>query len=236
VLMVEPIFRAMNSVGVVSPLFRVPDKPTEHRRVLPNNSQFYKLWLDRVHTQPLKKISISLTPRGFPVNQEIIEWLAEFEEINLLAGRYEGFDNRAAELVDLELSLGNFVLNGGEVPSMALIEGVARLVPGFVGKERCTGHDSFSSSLNYYRAEEEFFIGKRRMSQFVNKHLFEYEGQVAVKEQLFDDGWWLANIAPHIENPHYTRPENWQNFVIPEFLKTGKHKLIQDWRMNWWKN
>jgi tRNA (guanine-N1)-methyltransferase len=59
---------------------------------------------------------------------------------------------------------------------------------------------------------------------------------VAVKPQLFDDQWWLDNLAPHLEHPHYTRPDNWQNYLVPEFLRSGNHKKIQDWRLHWWQN
>ncbi len=235
VLMAEPIFRAMESVEAVSTLFQRPKEKTDHQRILPNNSKFYSIWLEKIHQRPIKKVSISLTPRGFPLTQEVVEWLTEFEEINLLAGRYEGFDARVSEFVDLELSVGNFILNGGEVAAMSVVESVSRLMPGFVGKERCTTHDSFSTSLNYYSEEEEFFIGKRQRQRVLESKPLQHEVQVHLKEQLFDDEWWVESLALQLEHPHYTRPENWQNWLVPEFLGSGNHKKIQDWRMNWWK-
>ncbi len=236
VLMVEPIFEALCQYQAVSPLFKPPETDTIHTKIVPNNSSFYRLWLEQIHTKPIKKATIMLTPRGFPFNQQIAEWLTEFDELNLLSGRYEGFDARVSEMVDLEISLGNFILNGGEVAAMAILESVSRLIPGFVGKERCTSHDSFSSSLNYYKPEEEYFIGKRRLKKFVEQNLLMFEGQTRVKEQLFDDNLWLRDFAPQLEHPHYTRPEKWHNWVVPEILRQGNHKLIQNWRSNWWKN
>jgi len=235
VLMVEPIFSALNQHQAVSTLYQPPESSTTHQRILPNNAEFYRLWLDKIHTQPLKKITILLTPRGFPLNQEIVEWLTNFEEINLLSGRYEGFDARVSELVDLEISLGNFVLNGGEIAAMALIESVSRLIPGFVGKEKCVSHDSFSSGVNYYQEELEYILGKRNLQLRKVNSFWKETNNLTIKSQIFDDEFWLKNLAPQLEHPQYTRPEIWHNWAIPPWLKTGNHKLIQYWRANWWK-
>jgi len=235
VLMVEPIFLALNEVQAVSTLYQPPQSITKHQRILPNNSSFYRLWLEKIHTQPLKKISILLTPRGFPLNQEIVEWLTNFEEINLLAGRYEGFDARVSELVDIEISLGNFVLNGGEIAALAVIESVSRLIPGFVGKEKCTNHDSFSAGVNLYYEEGEYILGKKNLQSNKAKLFWQDSESLVLKPQLFDDQYWLSKLAPQLEHPQYTRPEVWNNWSIPSWLKTGNHKIIHHWRTNWWK-
>ncbi len=121
-----------------------------HESYLPNNAQFCNdIKLGKKQT---KKVNIMMTPRGFPMNQKVVEWLAsDFDEINILCGRYEGFDERVKDYVDLELSIGNFVLNGGEVGAMCLAEAVSRLVPDFITKNNSVLHDSFSSGLNEYK-------------------------------------------------------------------------------------
>ncbi|WP_406614992.1 tRNA (guanosine(37)-N1)-methyltransferase TrmD [Mycoplasmopsis hyopharyngis] len=78
---------------------------------------------------------ILVSPQGIKFNQEIAKFLATKEEITLISGRYEGFDERITELVDLELSIGDYVLTGGELPSMVIADTVVRLVPNVIKKE-----------------------------------------------------------------------------------------------------
>lgn len=88
---------------------------------------------------------ILLSSRGELVTQDKFEELTVEENLILLAGRYEGVDERVAEICDDRLSLGNFVLSGGEVPAAALVEGVGRLLDGVLGNEKSASTDSFSS-------------------------------------------------------------------------------------------
>lgn len=87
---------------------------------------------------------ILLSSRGELVTQDKFEELTGEENLILLAGRYEGVDERVAEICDDRLSLGNFVLSGGEVPAAALVEGVGRLLDGVLGNENSASTDSFS--------------------------------------------------------------------------------------------
>ncbi len=87
---------------------------------------------------------ILLSSRGKLVTQEKFEELKDEGNLILLAGRYEGVDERVAEICDHRLSLGDFVLSGGEIPAAALIEGVGRLVDGVLGNEESARTDSFS--------------------------------------------------------------------------------------------
>lgn len=88
---------------------------------------------------------VMLTPQGRRMDQSCVEKLAERERILLLCGRYEGFDERIRLLLEPEeLSLGDFILNGGEVAAMAVIDSVIRLVPGVLGDEQSSEDDSFS--------------------------------------------------------------------------------------------
>ncbi len=89
---------------------------------------------------------IMLTPQGKVLKQPVVEQLAEVPRLLLLCGRYEGFDQRVIDILQpFELSLGDFILNGGEVASMAIIEAVIRLLPGVLGDERSSQDDSFSN-------------------------------------------------------------------------------------------
>lgn len=74
--------------------------------------------------------TILLCPQGVRFTQETAEELATFEQITLICGHYEGFDERIRALVDREVSLGDFVLTGGEIPALAIVDAVSRLVPG----------------------------------------------------------------------------------------------------------
>jgi tRNA (guanine37-N1)-methyltransferase len=91
---------------------------------------------------------VLLTPAGAPLRQETLDRWSGLERLILLCGRFEGVDERVAEhLVDEEASLGDFVLAGGEAAALAIIEGVARLVPGVVGNPESTEAESFREGL-----------------------------------------------------------------------------------------
>ncbi|WDI40129.1 tRNA (guanosine(37)-N1)-methyltransferase TrmD [Bremerella sp. P1] len=88
---------------------------------------------------------ILLSPQGRTLNQPLVEELAQEERLTMICGRYEGFDQRVIDLLQPEeISLGDFVLNGGEVAAMAIIDSVIRLIPGVLGDEQSAVDDSFS--------------------------------------------------------------------------------------------
>lgn len=88
---------------------------------------------------------IMMSPQGRTLNQKLVEELAEEDRLMILCGRYEGFDDRIREgLQPMEISVGDFICNGGEVPAMLLIDAVMRLVPGVLGDETSSKYDSFS--------------------------------------------------------------------------------------------
>jgi tRNA (guanine37-N1)-methyltransferase len=89
---------------------------------------------------------VVLSPRGRTLNQKVIEELAARPRLLLLCGRYEGFDERVFDILQPdEISIGDYVLNGGEVAAMVVIDAAIRLVPGVLGDEESSLHDSFSS-------------------------------------------------------------------------------------------
>jgi len=86
---------------------------------------------------------VMLTPAGRRLNQAVVAELAEYPRLIMLCGRYEGFDDRIRQLLDpLEISIGDFVCNGGEVPAMVVIDTVIRLIPGVLGDEESAADES----------------------------------------------------------------------------------------------
>ena len=107
--------------------------------------------IDAVRTAGSRSRVILTTPRGRPFSQALARELVREEELVIICGRYEGVDERVRELyVDDEISLGDFVLTGGEIAAMAIVDAVARLVPGVLGCEESAVSDSFSDGLLEY--------------------------------------------------------------------------------------
>ena len=101
-------------------------------------------------TKPPKPV-IYLSPAGETFNQKLAEELVDLGEFSLLCGRYEGLDQRVRDtVVDREISIGNFVLAGGEAAAISIIEATARLVPGVVGNESSPVDESFANDLIEY--------------------------------------------------------------------------------------
>jgi tRNA (guanine37-N1)-methyltransferase len=89
---------------------------------------------------------VLLSPQGRPLDQRLVEELATHRRLLLLCGRYEGFDQRVSDILKpVEVSIGDFVINGGEVAAMVVIDAVIRLVPGVLGDEDSGRYDSFST-------------------------------------------------------------------------------------------
>lgn len=110
---------------------------------------------------------ILLTPQGQKFNQETAQRMAKCEELILVCGRYEGFDERIRQFVDEEISIGDYVLMGGELPALVISEAVMRLRPGILGKDESADKESFSESLleyPQYTKPEVWKIGKKKMS------------------------------------------------------------------------
>jgi tRNA (guanine37-N1)-methyltransferase len=225
VLQVEPVYNALVANNSLSPVFKSEIIPPLDQFELANNLKFVDY---KKQNSNHKKATILLTPRGYPITQKVCEWLAsDFDELTILCGRFEGFDQRVHEMVDLELSIGDFVLNGGEVACMCLIEGVSRLVPDFVTKSTSVSHDSFSSSLNRYEENEEYVklskADKKEFSKLYNHNL-------QTISPLFDEVLWKSKSNQY-EHPQYTRPLNFLGREVPSVLLNGNHADIFKWRL-----
>ncbi len=94
---------------------------------------------------------VLLTPQGEPFNQAIARELSSYSRIVLICGHYEGVDERVrTHLVDREISIGDYILTGGEMSAMVVVDAVARLIPGVLGNDESTSTDSFSDGLLEY--------------------------------------------------------------------------------------
>ena len=96
-------------------------------------------------------VTVMLSPQGEPLNDNIVNDLAKYDQMILLCGHYEGFDERIREIIKpREISLGDFVLTGGELPALCLIDAVSRKLDGTLGKIESADEDSFSNGLLEY--------------------------------------------------------------------------------------
>ncbi|OGS37678.1 MAG: tRNA (guanosine(37)-N1)-methyltransferase TrmD [Elusimicrobia bacterium RIFOXYB2_FULL_49_7] len=122
----EPIYRALKNAGV---------------RIKKNMPAWPKV------TEPL---AIYLSPQGRQLNQDMVRRLARYRRLVLLCGHYEGVDERALAWLNQEISIGDFVLTGGELPAMVLIDSVVRMLPGVVKEADSVERDSFYNGLLDY--------------------------------------------------------------------------------------
>ena len=100
-----------------------------------------------------------MSPKGKPLTQDMVKKYAQSEQISIVCGRFEGIDERVLQKeVDLEVSVGDYVLSGGELPAMCIIDAVSRMVPGVLGNIQNAQEDSFAQGLlhfpQYTRPEE----------------------------------------------------------------------------------
>ncbi len=114
-----------------------------------------------------------MTPQGTPFNQAMAEELSKEEDIILLCGHYEGIDERVLEMIVTDnVSIGDFVLTGGELPAMMIVDAVSRLVPGVLGSDESALYESFYDGLleypQYTRPEE--FMGKKVPAVLLSGH------------------------------------------------------------------
>lgn len=112
----------------------------------------YSAWKAAIDRSPKPALTILMSPQGVKLEQSLLQcWATGFPgktRLILVCGRYEGIDERfIEECVDLEVSLGDFVLSGGEIPALALLDGLIRLLPGALGNEESSLSESFSEGL-----------------------------------------------------------------------------------------
>lgn len=133
----------------------------------------YLAWKSVVDKLGKKPLTIYMSPQGRVFNQGIAKELYEYDDILILCGHYEGVDQRIIdEIVDMEISIGDFVLTGGEIPAMTVIDAVSRMVPGVLSEESSYTEESHFSGLleypQYTRPEE--FMGRRVPDVLLSGH------------------------------------------------------------------
>ena len=148
-----------------------------------------------------KESVILLSAQGQRFTQQVAAELALLDRIVLVCGRYEGVDERVADfLADRELSIGDYVLSGGELAAAVIIEVVMRLLPGAVGNEASTRQESFTAR--------------------------EKVGEVTENEAADS----TCGSGGLLDYPHYTRPADFRGMTVPEVLLNGDHQEIRLWR------
>jgi len=160
---------------------------------------------------PLPATRILLTPQGEPMDQAMVERLAAKPRLLMISGHYEGIDERVIEqLAPLEVSIGDYVLSGGELGALVLIDAIARLLPGVLGDDASAHEDSFGQMPT------------------TDTDGCEIEPKKLAK-------WYEAlGVSPDarlLDCPHYTRPREWQGRSIPEALLGGDHEAVAKWRL-----
>ncbi len=101
--------------------------------------------LQELRRQPPAGTVIGLSPAGIPLTQPLVKKLACLRRVILVCGRYEGFDDRILPEFDLQISLGDYVLTGGEFAAMTVVDAISRMIPGTVGRKESVEQDSFFS-------------------------------------------------------------------------------------------
>jgi len=157
-------------------------------------------------TLPPETAIVLLSAAGKLFRQETARRFAKLQRIVLLCGRYEGVDERVAEpLATDEISIGDFVLSGGELPAAMIVESVTRLIPGALGNEDSTVNESFSAPDSQAGAQQ---AAPLRTSLRAAQ----------------DDARGILDF------PHYTRPQSFRGWDVPETLMSGNHEEIRRWR------
>src|SRR5271155_2039690 len=164
---------------------------------------------------PAHAAIVLLSAAGKLFTQEMARRFAKLKRIVLICGRYEGVDERVAEhLATDEISIGDFVLSGGELPAAMIVEAVTRLIPGALGNEDSTVNESFS--------EPEGTSGAKAP----------YQGTTELSPVNRRPANLLAADASRgiLDCPHYTRPQSFRGWDVPEVLMGGNHEDIRRWR------
>ena len=167
---------------------------------------------------PVGTAIVLLSAAGKRFDQETARRFARLSRIILICGRYEGVDERVAEhLATEEISIGDFVLSGGELPAMLIVDAVTRLLPGSLGNEASSQNESFSASTDSQETSE-----------------MDMPGRSHVKTPTLKNPGWGTLCPPGptvlLDFPHYTRPAEYRGWKVPDVLIGGNHAEVGAWR------
>ncbi len=159
---------------------------------------------------PRSKV-ILLAPQGKTFNQKMARRLAKEKHLILICGKYEGVDERVRKLADEEISIGDYVLSGGEIAAMVVVDSVTRLLPGVLDRE-ATKNESFTLQA------ERPMLGSPKA------------GRPLRAERPMIGSLRAGRPPVLLEPPQYTRPEEFEGMKVPEILLSGNHQKIAEWR------
>jgi tRNA (guanine37-N1)-methyltransferase len=161
----------------------------------------------REERAPAKQSVVLLSAQGRRFDQRLASELASLEKIILICGRYEGVDERVGTyLADREISIGDYVLSGGELAAAVIVDTVTRLIPGAVGNEASTRQESFVAAPEFG------------------------ENGGADKSVRATQADSTCGSGGLLDYPHYTRPADFRGMKVPEVLVNGNHEEIRRWR------
>lgn len=159
--------------------------------------------------KPHPKSKILLTsPKGKIFNQAKAQEYSKLDYLVIIAGHYEGVDERVSNFIDEEVSLGDFIMTGGEIASVAVLDAIVRLLPGTLKNKDATQQESFFN-ISTHRLIE--VIGRNKILLDIKKR--------GIKEVAL------------LEYPQYTRPDSFMGKNVPAVLLSGDHKEIEKWRL-----
>jgi tRNA (guanine37-N1)-methyltransferase len=159
-----------------------------------------------------KQSVVLLSAQGRRFDQKLASELAELERLVLICGRYEGVDERVGtHLADREISIGDYVLSGGELGAAVIIDSVTRLIPGAVGNEASTRQESFCVGTESGDGD------------LADKSV----RPTSVRPTQADSTCGSGGL---LDYPHYTRPAEFRGAKVPEVLLNGNHDDIRRWR------
>jgi len=160
-----------------------------------------------------KTAIVLLSAAGKRFTQETARRYAQLERIVFICGRYEGVDERVAEhLATEEVSIGDFVLSGGELPAALILDAITRLLPGALGNEASSQNESFSQSARVK----------------ADSSVAEAQPRAVRGEQAAPLREPAADLL--LDFPHYTRPADFRGWTVPEVLIGGNHAEVAKWR------
>ena len=166
---------------------------------------------------PANTAIVLLSAAGKLFRQETARRFARLDRIILICGRYEGVDERVAQhLATDEISIGDFVLAGGELPAAMILDAVTRLLPGALGNEDSAVNESFSASTPERETNETGVSQDARIISHESRTCPPDVGRVTSQGIL--------------DHPHYTRPLSFRGWDVPGILLSGNHEEIRLWR------
>jgi tRNA (guanine37-N1)-methyltransferase len=155
---------------------------------------------------------VLMTPQGARLDQARVRALAASPWLVILCGHYEGIDQRAIDaLAPEEISIGDYVLSGGELAAMVVLDAVARVLPGALGDDQSAARDSFEPVPTT-----------------------DGVGTPLTRRDWRELGWpdgHPPEAARLLDCPHYTRPREWRGRAAPDVLFTGDHRAVARWRV-----